>query len=285
MHEYRSISFESSSNYLRWILCHNLIRAEVWFSKKVYPSFTSGISAPFIICCYGCPSHPFDHAPFSLQSFLDAGYALVFFDYMGTFGSSGVCDFTNSLQSVEIVLDLLQQESGTELRHGLHVEWNTKALHIMGASFGGTISLLALGKIAELKSAISVSPVIDFALHGKDESISEENLEVTCNAIERGFKNLWRCKENSYQLLRDGEALPSVCHYLPTIKDKNVMIVHAKNDPAVASNKSLDFYAKLKGGQGSHLYLSLESSEHILLYDIGCESIASQILSWMEDVR
>jgi pimeloyl-ACP methyl ester carboxylesterase len=228
---------------------------ELWY--RAAEDLSAG--KPVLVCCHGCPSHPYDHTPARFESYADK-YLLAFLHYEGTWESDGVCTLQNAVDSVLQVANHLRSGEGNDLRSGESIRWSIGEVFLIGASFGGSVVLVSAAKDPLIKRVVAIAPVVSFEDHD-DGSFEEEDLALTWKAISNAWRHLWRVDKEHWDRMVSGAADLNPVQYTNVLMEKNVLIVHGTADNSIAYQRSAAFIDHI----GGNLHL-VEGASHLGLY-------------------
>jgi len=264
----------------RWKLKSKNVIFEIWFKDK--HAIENGKFKDYLMFCYGCPSHPFDHNSAITQSLIDEGYILIYPSYIGTWESDGICTIENAVDTLKEVITNLKKESGIELRSNDQVFWKYKPPILIGGSFGGSVVLVTGAKLKEISTIVALAPVINFKNHAQG-IYEEQDLNKTWNIIQKGWKYLWRIKKENWNKLIQGKLDLNPDEYLEELQDKNLFLIHGKNDKVVHYSRSKEFFKLLKLNNKNKLLL-IENKGHLANYECGLEPIKSELIGWLKEL-
>lgn len=263
----------------RLLLRFGEVRTQVYLSAPAAGAFRRGEPTDVLVMCYGCPSHPFDHSAALMGEYLDAGYALAYPEYLGTWGSGGTCTLGNAVDTVGMVLDALRSGGAVEIRHRETLSWRVRRIAFFGASFGGSVALVAAARFAP-NAVIAVSPVIDWRLHGAGPD-REEDLSATYDVIEQGYANLWRIDRHTYNDLRLGRLDLNPADHVERLARIPALFVHADDDPQVSNRNTRALAERLRALGAPHRFDFPEGGGHLILYHMGRPDRAAPVLGWL----
>lgn len=225
------------------------IVAEVMFPKKQ--------TGKVVIIAIGLPSSPSKNKV--LQFLAKQGYVAIFPRYRGTWESEGNFLEKSPAQDIrDVILDLVKRKAVKDLFTGKTKRVRVNAIHLFGSSFGGPAVLLN-SQLPIVKKIITLSPVIDWKLHGTSQPFPAF-IKFTSLAFGGAFR-LKRYKD--WQKIVKTDFYNSMDH-TSSVDGKKVFIIHTKNDKIVPYEPLIPFvqkthatyYLKPKGGHLSFSHLT-----------------------------
>ncbi|MEK7180223.1 MAG: prolyl oligopeptidase family serine peptidase [Patescibacteria group bacterium] len=188
-----------------------------------------------IILLSGMPTVP---SKTELMFFLAGkGYWVFLPRYRGTWESDG--SFLKKSPHLDVI-DLIDS-----LALGFQDVWTNKLyriknpeVYVIGSSFGGAAAILAsIDK--RVKKAVALSPVIDWRVKSKVESI-----EWLGEFTKKAFGNAYRFTSKDWNKLKTGKFFNPITEIKNLDKEK-IYIIHAKDDDVVYSKPSEQFSKSL----------------------------------------
>lgn len=243
----------------RNVFKHSGILMTFWSSSRSWSE-----TKKFVVMCHGCPSHPFDHTPACNGKLLESGVVLVYPNYIGTWGSNGVCSFENAVDTVLEVVRFIKSGIGVDARSKKTLNWNPESILLVGASFGGSVVLCAGARSPDVAGIVSCSPVIDWKEH--NSTGDESPLEETVSFIRDAYDQLWRCDEESLEKFARGEIRMNPIEYADELQSKRVLLIHDRRDPQILWQK-VDAFAKTVAPKENILHTQ-DQGRHILLHHL-----------------
>lgn len=189
-----------------------------------------GNSAGAIIICDGLPSVP------SKQSVLEywsrRGFWVFHPRYRGTWESAGnFLDHDPTEDVLEVVRTL---KKGILLPHGKNIEVlptpEITQVTIFGASFGGTVALLA-SLSSDVDKVVAFSPVVDWRAELKN---TIEPLSDLKTYLRNGFGEAYRFSDSDFDRLGNDPQFFNPIVHLNEYDPKKLFIIHAKDDMIVS---------------------------------------------------
>lgn len=263
-----------------WTVRIKNITARIWFNPEQKENILSKKPVRFIIMCYGWPSHPYDHNPALNQKLLQNNFVLVYPDYIGTWASKGEFNVDNSVSTILQTINFLKKGSSYEMRHNSRISWKAKDITLIGGSFGGSVALVAGAKSKEVNKIIAASPVTDWRTHN-NLKWEEEDLSQTFNFIQRAYNNLWRMKEKDFKRLEKGSVDLNPADYIEILKNKNVFLIHSRDDASVSYHRSEELYKELIKGKGDHKLFLTNNDKHVTQQFFDLPKYYNEIKSWL----
>lgn len=257
------------NKFYRQIFKYKWILITFWSLEKDYKNIEK-----FLIMCYGCPSHPFDHNPQSLEKFLEKNFLLVFFDYAWTFWSDWICNFDNSLESVLKVIEFLKIWQSINGRNNEKIFWKNTEKILVWASYGWSVSLCAWAKSRDIEKIISISPVVDW------RDFDKKNLENTYNFLKNIYNNFWICDEKILENFRAWKINLNPVDFLENFKNKEILLIQDKNDYQIDFLSVENFYEKLNCKKKKFYFEN--KKRHILLHNLAEKDIFENILNFIK---
>lgn len=242
----------------------NGIRLWMWFKEDLDPSKEHR----FIISCHGLPSHPYQHTPAKMENVIDAGFVMVFPNYIGTWGSDGTMSWEKCVKTILDTVDFIKSGQGKKVTQyaddNAIVKWKVKDITLLGGSFGGSVALVAGVKSKNVKNIISIAAPTNWKDHSKIPEEPAEPIEDLFNAVEDGWKHLWRIpnKEEWMRLVKGSADLNAV-DYIEALKSKNTLLIHGDADKVVSVNRTKRLHEKVKDGKGRHEIIILKKEGHM----------------------
>lgn len=260
-----------------WLIKYEGILIKVWYNPK---SFLKNKARRFIIVCHGCPSHPYDENPATNQKFMEDDFILVYPEYIGTWGSEGLCNFENAVDSVLKTINLLMKNTAKDIKSNQVINWKVKDITLLGGSFGGSVVLVAGAKSNFINKIIAVSSVTDWRTHNK-LNFKEEDLTQMWKIINNGLNNYWRVNKQDYIKLMNGELDLNPIDYINILKEKNTLLIHGIYDSDVNYRRSKNLNKELKKGTGKHeIYLSKQKG-HIVTRHLSKKQYYKKIINFL----
>lgn len=251
-----------------WVLMHFWSPSKSWNETK----------NSFLIMCHGCPSHPYDHVPIGNQKLLKAWYILVYPNYLGTWWSDGECTFDNAVESIQRVINFINEGCAINERTGKQTTWSKKEIGIIWASFWWSVALCVGAISPDITKIISCSPVISWQDHWKD--INESSLQETAIFLEKVYNQLWRCSESSLNKFSCGNLNINPISYVSLLRKKQILILHDKNDPQIAWKKIYDFSLLLDNHSKNILYTQ-NKCRHLLLHHLDERGLSKKVQDFL----
>ena len=264
----------------RLLLRFGEVRTQIYLSVSAARAFRRGEPTDVLVMCYGCPSHPFDHSAALMGEYLEAGYALAYPEYLGTWGSGGACTLENAVDTVGMVQEGLHSGEAMEIRHREFLSWRVRRIALFGASFGGSVALVAAARFMP-DAVVAVSPVIDWRLHGSGPE-REEDLSATYEVIEQGYANLWRIDRQTYDDLRLGRLDLNPIDHAERLSRIPALFVHADDDTQVSNRNTRVLAERMREHGAPHRFDFPERGGHLILYHMGQPDRAAPVLEWLD---
>lgn len=255
----------------------NGIRLSMWFKGEMRPEGEYS----FIISCHGLPSHPYQHNPAKMENVLDAGYVMVFPNYIGTWASEGVMSWENCVKTILETIKFIKSGKGKKVSHSENIKWKVKDITLLGGSFGGSVALVA-GAKSDVEKIISVAGPTNYRDHSKIPEESAEPIEDLYYEVKEGWGNLWRVSKAEWDRLAKGECDLNPVDYKDVLKDKDTMLIHGKKDEVVAVKRAKQLHKELKKGKGNHKLMLLDEG-HIGNHILGKKKVFSKVKEFLEN--
>lgn len=196
-----------------------------------------------IIVCDGMPSVPGKKR--LLQWLSKKGFFAINLRYRGTWESGGTFLDHDPTEDVRDVITALDKPI-TDAWGGEDFMVNAKEVFVIGASFGGTASLLsALDK--RVKKVVSIAPVIDWT-----QPSDSEPMDWLEQVLVRGYAGAIRFQHEDWLRLSNGELFQPMAHEQEFDPSK-IFIIHAQNDTVVPVGPTKGFVERIGC---KHLFLN-----------------------------
>lgn len=235
-----------------------------------------------IIFCYGLPSHHFDRFPFGLNTFLREGYLLCYPHYFGTFGSDGLCNLENAVDSILEAVKIVSRGESEDALSQENIDLAAEEIILAGGSFGGSIALVAGAKSPLIRRIISCGAPTDYRVHGRTPELVEYDLEGLMNSLKRGYPNEWRIDFSIWERFTKGLLDINPVDYVNILKDKDTLLIHGLEDQAVSFVRSAELNCQLSTGMGNHRLSSVIGKGHLGIYYIQSPEIIDEVRSFMK---
>lgn len=256
---------------------YNDIISTVWFDDKAE-------NKGAIIVCYGLPGEPMLYNREVISKFVDEGFIVMCPYYIGTFDSFGICNFQNCVTTILETIDFLKKFDTSELWDLKQIKFDIKNIFLFGYSFGGSVALVAGAKSNMAIKMVVLAPPLNYRTQGRNAQ--EECIMDDYYRIKRGWINTWRIKSKSlWRKLHEGKLDLNAIDYIEILKNKDIFMIHGKNDEAVSFSKSVGFYEELKKGRGNHKLELIDNVGHLGMSYLTHENIFSQIIAWLDTKR
>lgn len=254
------------------------IRLCMWFRENIDPNK----EYRFIISCHGLPSHPYQHNPSKMENVTDAGFVMVFPNYIGTWASDGIMSWENCVKTILDTVDFVKSGQGRKVTQYTGddsiIKWKVKDITLLGGSFGGSVALVAGAKSKDVKNIISIAAPTNWRDHSKIHEESAEPIEDLYDAIKHGWKNLWRIpNKEEWNRLVEGTADLNPCDYIVQLKSKNTLLIHGDADKVVSVKRAEQLHEDIKDGKGKHEIIILKGEGHMGNETIGRNEIFSKV--------
>lgn len=239
-----------------------------WFNKE-----DISLCRWFLVMCHGCPSHPYDHAPFGNKRLLQDWYCLVFPNYIGTWWSDGICTFENCIDTIMSVIDFLKTWSLFDNRSGMkYIRKSTLPICLIWASFWGSIALCAGALSNHITKIVACSPIIDWSTHNMDGG--EAPLWDIIDYIYNTYNNLWRIdRAFGAAFIKWQLKYISPMEYIDLLSGKDILLIHDLFDPQVKYGRSKDFIESFAASPYLKKIYTLSTNRHILLHHLDEQGI------------
>lgn len=254
------------------------IVATMWYRDELTPKK----ARRFILSCHGLPSHPYQHNPAKMEPLLDKGFVMLFPNYIGTWASSGTMSWENCVETVHRTIDFIKAESGNNLYDNAPLSWRVKDITLLGGSFGASVVLVAGAKSADVKNIIAVAGPTNWRNHSRIPEEAAEPIEELFDVVQAGWGNLWRIPhKKEWMRLVKGTADLNAVDYVDALKEKNVLLIHGRDDRIVAAKRSIELHESIKKGKGKHELLILEGEGHQGNDVVGRDDILPKVLGFL----
>ncbi|MFO8015534.1 MAG: prolyl oligopeptidase family serine peptidase [Candidatus Woesearchaeota archaeon] len=256
----------------------NGIRLLMWFREDLDPNK----EYRFIISCHGLPSHPYQHNPAKMEIVTDAGFVMIFPDYIGTWASDGTMSWENCAKTILDAVDFVKSGQGKKVTQYADdepiIKWKVKDITLLGGSFGGSVALVAGAKSDDVKNIISIGAPTNWRDHSRIPEESAEPIEDLYYAIKNGWKNLWRIPDKKeWDRLVKGTADLNPVDYIEQLKSKNTLLIHGGADETVSVKRAEQLHQDIRDGKGRHEIMILKDEGHKGNDTIGREEIFSKV--------
>ena len=235
----------------------------------------------FIILCYGLPGYPPHHQNRFVLKLVENGFSVIIPEYTGSFSSGGVCNILNSIETIQRTVVFLFGNCGLDYWSNKSINWLCNKISIVGASFGGSVALVCGAKSPKIKNIVSISGPTNYRDHNK--KYKEEDLEGLYDIISEVYGNVWRVDKASWDIFLNGEIDINPVDYIKELMNKNVFLVHSKDDETTCYKRSLELNESIKSGNGVHEILILETGGHVIFQSLK-EETADKIIVWLKSL-
>lgn len=188
-----------------------------------------------IVLCDGLPSVPKQRN--LMQSLSNAGYAVVFPRYEGTWESKGTFLKHPPSKDILAIINLLKKGQLTELYGNKQLHIPTKKLFLLGSSFGGNVAL-SLSNCSKINKIIALSPIVDF------NNANNQNLPRLGNFIKNAFGQGYRFTASNWKKVISGNLLNPIV--IKPKDRKKITIFYDKKDKEIDYKQILAFATKYK---------------------------------------
>ncbi|MBI4896226.1 MAG: prolyl oligopeptidase family serine peptidase [Candidatus Aenigmarchaeota archaeon] len=240
------------------------IIVDMFHSKTVEPR-------QHIVLLYGMLSNPPSADDGAVQTLIKHKFAVWCPHYEGTFASDGVCTFDNAVESVICAVKLMNGQSALELFREKTVTWNPLPVILAGSSFGASVALVAGAKIPEIKNIVALAGPSDFR--------KQTNIKRYYGPWKNGWKQTWRISAAAWSRVSRKSPNINPILYSKKLREKNILLIHAIDDPVVNIAQSQTLYDALREGTGDHKLIKLQGSVHLGIADIAHKKIIQEILA------
>lgn len=247
---------------VRTVLKVNWIFFTLWSKDRNFAQYKN-----LIIALHWCPSHPFDHVPYNLDWFIDNDYIILFPNYYGTWGSDGQCDFDNCIDTINDLIDIIIYGTIKSNYDNQEIILKNMNIILFWASFGWHIALCTWALHPHIKNIIAFSPIVNRDTHNKEWD--EADMWSLVNILQWTYHNLRRCTLQWLENLSHWKLKYSAENLLKYFDNKNILIIHWKNDPQVNWLKSEAFIKKLTDtfDNKNYEFQAIENKWHLLLHN------------------
>ena len=236
-----------------------------------------------IFALHGCPSHPYDHLPYNFDWFFENGYIVIFPNYYGTRWSDGICTFDNCTDTIVDLLDMCHTWPLINTYDNTQINLQGKQYILFGASFGWYVVLSAWATSKHTQTVIACSPVTDRETHNNDWN--EADMHQLVSMIKTQYSNLRRSDQSWQDILQHKKFSFSKKQLVDGLSQKNVLILHGKDDPQVQREKSRDFIDTLrKTWWRKHQFVPIAWWWHTLLHHFSHPEIQPHIVDFLRSL-
>ncbi len=204
--------------------------------------------ARVIILCPGMPGSPSKKEV--IEFFGKKGFWVFSPRYKGTWESSGKFLAQSPHLDIKEIIDQLPKGFKDLWSNEIH-KIKPAAIYLFGMSFGGPAAILNSSD-KRVTKIITFSPVIDWRVEGKDES-----MDVLQKFVAEGFGRAYAITKGGWKKLQSGKFYNPATQ-LNQIDASKILIVHAKDDRIVPYSTSKQFAQKT----GAKL-ITLEHGGHL----------------------
>ncbi|MGK2848874.1 MAG: alpha/beta hydrolase family protein [Minisyncoccota bacterium] len=206
----------------------------------------------------GFPSSP--NKKSLLQFLARQGYVAIFPRYRGTWESDGFFLERSPAQDIRDVIDDLTKNKGfINIATGEFQKIKVSAIHLFGASFGGSAVILN-SHLPIVKKVIALAPVLDWSIEGESEPFVPH-----IRFVKEGFGGAYRVRhpQDWHKLIQRDFYNPIANTH--TIVGKKIFLLHCLDDTIVpyepiisfAQKTRATYFLKPKGGHSiniTHLF-------------------------------
>ncbi len=242
------------------------------FKKEIISEFLPSVkpSKKVVIFCGGMPSY--QGKKNELMEFLaKRGYWVFVPRYRGSWESDGSFLKISPHQDIIDILDELPK-GFKDLWSGKKYKIKNPQIYLFGVSFGGPAAILA-SKDKRVKRVVSFSPVIDWQVESKTES-----MDFMGKFIKEAFGNGYRFAMKNWNKLKSGKFYNPISE-INSLDGKKIFIIHAKDDKIVYSKPSEDF-AKLTGCK----FILLKTGGHLASSSLMVPKFWKKIKSFYREI-
>lgn len=209
-------------------------------------------SKKVLILCDGLPTVP--SKKMVMEFWAKKGYVVIHPRYRGTWESSGrLFEHSPEKDILDILDELNEHKKIINVWDKKEYSIEPKVFHIFGTSFGGTVALL-LSRDPRVAKAVAISPVVDWRVDSKQES-----LDWMERAIREAFGEGYRYTHADWQKLQTGVFFNPAAHR--DYGGAKLFIIHAKDDQIIPLKTVNQFIKRHQPhhwllARGGHLSLS-----------------------------
>ncbi len=226
------------------------------FTKEIIAEFLpparSTKKQRVVIICPGMPGSPSKKE--LIEFFSKKGFWVFSMRYRGTWESSGKFLAKSPHLDIKDIIDQLPK-GFKDLWSKQIYKLQASELYLFGISFGGPAAILNSAD-KRVTKVFTISPVIDWRVSGKDESV-----DILKKYVNEAFGSAFNLSKNGWEKLKSGKFYNPATE-LSKIDVSKILIVHAKDDNIVPYSTS-KHYAQKTGAKlitlarGGHLSSSL----------------------------
>jgi len=182
-----------------------------------------------------------------ISSFASEGYIVMQPKYLGTGKSEGLISIENFLETIKKSKDFLLTGNAEDLKSKEKIKWETREIILMGVSFGASLALISGAKDERIKKVIALSPIIDFKEHGKNPEIPEADYFQLYNLIAENHKAALKgFNFDDWYKVCSGQSCLNPIEYFNSLKEKEILFIHGKQDLEINFSRTVSFYESLK---------------------------------------
>jgi esterase/lipase len=142
-----------------------------------------------VVFCLGLPQYPSSYHPF-IQTLVSCGYDILIPKYKGTYESVGEFSLQSSIETVQITIKALQENSLTDLYTGLPITLPRDETTLVGFSYGGFVARF-VPEQELVKKLVLLMPFVDVQAHGREE------LKKDLAFLEKAYSHVYRCNKDT----------------------------------------------------------------------------------------
>ncbi|WP_157891417.1 alpha/beta hydrolase family protein [Candidatus Mancarchaeum acidiphilum] len=240
----------------------------------------SNTNGKLVLLAYGMPGFPPKISDGYIIKLVKLGFSVGIPEYLGTFDSSGRFNFENAATSLAVVASGIKENKCTDLISSSPVSLDIEHVTLIGASFGGSVVLVAAAKSYSVDSVLAIAPVTDYSKKFM-EYYGNESVDSTMDLLSKLQKFTWKFDKKDVKLLNEGKLDINPLRHMHELKSKRVALWHGKLDRSVNYLSSVDFFYSLKFfGCDAELNL-FPRYRHMGLGMLNNRNLQAKLIKWL----
>jgi len=194
-----------------------------------------------IIILDGLPATPTKKS--LMMSLSEAGFAVIYPRYQGTWESEGYFLKSSPIQDVSKLLNFLKNKKYLiDIYNNKPIKLNINKIHVLGVSFGGSVAL-GCSNLQGINKIIALSPVIDYRGFGLKNG--DQNLADLIVFIKKALGFAYRFYEPGIKEFISGFLLNPSSIPENIYRKKDILIIHGDRDLIVPLSSVKKFSKKI----------------------------------------
>lgn len=193
----------------------------------------------------GLPNHPIVEDMGTPLA--DLGFTVLNARYPGSWQSYGSFGPESSLEGALLGIELLSKGETQDLPSQKDIFWDIDHIVLVGNSYGGAITMSALGVSDLVDAAVAFCPLLEPSEQNQDKELPESDLSSIYPFLKRCHENVFRhLDEEEWANFIEGNHKCNPQKYIHEVKDKPILLLHGHEDKSIRSYHTENFYQTLK---------------------------------------